>query len=160
MRSILAQISRRLSASKPLPELNPRDSEAQDLVRRFDGLDEAKRGQLDSALDALWTAFTDRFDGRDGFLEAEAVRAAYIAKLSSAAERMSAQRDTPKGHYHQAVAMMAIYVAALDAPPSPQVLELSTRVADAIDRGRRARPPPDRSRVPGPIATMGKGDGL
>jgi len=138
MRSILAQIRRRLSASKPLPELNPRDSEAQDLVRRFDGLDEAKRGQLDSALDALWTAFTDQLDGRDGFLAAEAVRTAYIAKLSSAAERMSAQRETPKGHYHQAVAMMAIYVAALDAPPSPQVLELSTRVADAIDRGRRA----------------------
>ena len=108
-----------------------------ELAVRFDNLEAAKYDELARALWQLWAAFLKEFTGLDGFLASDdAVKHSYLRRLSAAADRFSQHRDTPKGHYHLAVASMLVYVEGFLGQPTQTLVELSARVAKALDRGR------------------------
>jgi hypothetical protein len=108
------------------------------ILAEFEGLDGPARDRAGRDLLQLWDAFSERFDGLEGYLAAHALeKNAYIAHLKGATERIAPQRLSAAGHYHHTAMLMLAYITALSHQvPSQMVLVLAARAGEAMDRAR------------------------
>jgi hypothetical protein len=134
LRKIASKVSARVARAVPQADVA---TDVNDIAARLDRLDAVQLAELGTALAALWDALNEQFDGIDGFLSAAATeQSAYLTRLREVEVRTAAMRDSPKGHYHYAVALMVRYVTGWMTRSSEADAALSLRVAKLIDQAR------------------------
>jgi hypothetical protein len=139
-RGSLTMISLRLWKQTPNAS-DKREVEIRNSIAEIRDFTPEQRAAVARGLAMLWDAFLDRFNGLDGFLEADSAdRAAYVQELRSAVERMNQSENLLRSRYSRAPGLMSAYLASLVRRDSTVVgREFGKAVATLIEQGDKLR---------------------
>jgi hypothetical protein len=135
------QVRSRLPAL-PWPEEEPEEEDpALTILAEFEALEVQKQEATARNVALLWDCFVEEFGGISGFLSAsETEKDDYLDKLSAAAQRMEAGRNSAAGYHFVSVVLFELYVSFFHGRKAHRsAIVLSERVAELIDEGRKLR---------------------
>jgi hypothetical protein len=135
------QVRSRLPAL-PWPEDEAEEEDpALTILSDFEALEPQKQEATARNVALLWDCFVEEFGGISGFLSAsETEKDDYLDKLSAAAQRMEAGRNSAAGYHYVSVVLFELYVSFFHGRKAHRsAIVLSERVAELIDEGRKLR---------------------
>jgi hypothetical protein len=108
------------------------------VLREFESLDRGQQQEVARDLAQLWEAFVGHFGSVEGFLTDAAQARDYVQRVETAARRMRTAKNSEKGHYFFATAMVAYYLRALhDRASEIDDQRSANRIVALIDHGRQ-----------------------